>query len=460
MLQGTRFDWDLIQRYDAAGPRYTSYPTAVQFHDRFQVEDYLRQTRISNDIAKPLSLYLHIPFCRHLCFYCACNKVVTKNRAKGEEYLQRLTKEIRMQARLFDGARVVRQLHFGGGTPTWYDLDQLRGLVDVIADCFSLSEDPDRDFSIEIDPRTVDQSTIAGLRELGFNRMSIGVQDFDPRVQEAVHRVQPSGQTLSTLNAARAAGVKSVNVDLIYGLPLQSRASFSETLDAVIAADPDRVCIFNYAHLPERFAPQRRIKDEELPPAEERLTILQTAVATLSEAGYRYIGMDHFAKPDDELSQAQDRGDLHRNFQGYSTHAECDLIGLGVSSISSVADCYSQSHHGLGSYYDCIDQDRLPVLRGLTLDADDRLRRDVINRLMCFGKLEMAAVEAEHRIDFADYFAPELERLKLMQQDGLLETEPGRLVVTPRGWALVRNICTVFDKYLARSQGQRFSRMI
>ena len=458
--QATTFDWDLIQRYNAAGPRYTSYPTAVQFTDAFCAADYLEQADRSNASGTPLSIYVHIPFCSHLCFYCGCNKIVTKNMGKADAYLERLLKEIALQGRIFDPVRPVKQLHFGGGTPTFYDLPRIRQILDAIELNFNLCREPDRDFSIEIDPRTVEPDTINGLHELGFNRMSIGVQDFDPAVQKAVHRIQSAEQTLSIMQAARDAQVGSVNVDLIYGLPLQSRSSLDTTIRAVIDADPDRICIFNYAHLPERFPPQRRIKDDELPSADEKLAMLQSTVDTLIGAGYRYIGMDHFAKPQDELSLAQDQGHLHRNFQGYTTHAECDLVGIGVSSISSISDCYSQNHCGLDEYYRCIDKDQMPVSRGLSLDTDDRLRRHVIMQLMCFGTLDFGTVEEEYDIGFNDYFGSELLRLHDMEADGLLTLDSRQLSVTAAGWALVRNISAVFDKYLAQTSNQRFSRFI
>ncbi|MDH3637100.1 MAG: oxygen-independent coproporphyrinogen III oxidase [Gammaproteobacteria bacterium] len=458
--QATTFDWDLIQRYNAAGPRYTSYPTAVQFTDAFCAQDYLEQADRSNVSGTPLSIYVHIPFCSHLCFYCGCNKIVTKNMAKGDAYLERLLKEIALQGKLFDTGRLAEQMHFGGGTPTFYDLPRIERILDAVGSNFNLYREPKRDFSIEIDPRTVDPDTIAGLHELGFNRMSIGVQDFDPAVQKAVHRIQSAEQTLSIMHAARDAQVRSVNVDLIYGLPMQSASSLDTTIRAVIDADPDRICIFNYAHLPERFPPQRRINDDDLPSADEKLVMLQSTVETLMTAGYRYIGMDHFAKPQDELSLAQDHGHLHRNFQGYTTHAECDLVGIGVSSIASVHDCYSQNHYGLDDYYRCIDEDRIPVARGLTLDADDRLRKHVIMQLMCFGTLDFSEIETEHDIDFSDYFRLELERLREMEADGLLTLTSGHLSVTAAGWTLVRNISAVFDKYLPQTSKQRFSRFI
>ena len=463
MLANTLFDWDLIRRYDTTGPRYTSYPTALQFTDAFTVADYRRHAERSNGPeAKPLSLYFHIPFCSTLCFYCACNKIVTKNKSKGEEYLHRLLIEIALQAQLFDRHRQVQQVHLGGGTPTFLSVDQLSRLLHTVDQHFEIcAEEQQRDFSIEVDPRSVDGESIHGLRELGFNRLSLGVQDFDAQVQRAVHRIQPQEQTLEILAAARTAGFRSINVDLIYGLPLQTQASFRTTVEAIIDAAPDRLCIFNYAHLPQRFAPQQRIRAQDLPSADEKLAILQQTVTALTDAGYRYIGMDHFARPDDDLSRAQDDGTLYRNFQGYTTHADCDLVGLGVSSIARVGDCYSQNHHDTDNYYRVIDDEQqLPVLRGVTLSADDILRRDVINELMCYGLLDISALERHHQICFAEYFQAEQQALNTLAQDGLLEIGTSELRVTAIGRALVRNICMVFDRYLAQHSDQRFSRAI
>lgn len=458
----TTFDWDLIQRYDTTGPRYTSYPTAVQFSDSFSAADYRNHALISNSgAAKPLSLYFHIPFCSTLCFYCACNKIVTKNKAKGEAYLHRLLAEVGLQAALFDPGRRVQQVHLGGGTPTFFSVEQIRTLLEEVSRHFNLSDDESgRDFSIEIDPRTVDSDIVHGLRGLGFNRISLGVQDFDADVQRAVHRIQSPAETLGVIEAAREAGFKSINVDLMYGLPLQTQGSFHETLAAVIGAAPDRVCIFNYAHLPRRFAPQRRIRDEDLPTPDEKLAILQQTVATLTDSGYRYIGMDHFARPDDELSRAQDDGSLYRNFQGYTTHADCDLVGLGISSIGRVGNCYSQNYHDTDGYYTYVDRHELPVTRGVTLDADDVLRRDIINQLMCYGTLEIDPLEQRYGISFDSYFAAELGALSQFEKDGLLRQQGRDIRVTPAGRALVRNICMAFDRYLKTTDGQRFSRLI
>ncbi|MEJ2360726.1 MAG: oxygen-independent coproporphyrinogen III oxidase [Gammaproteobacteria bacterium] len=453
------FDQELIQRYDTSGPRYTSYPTAAQFTTDFRDADYRRQIALSNEAGRPLSLYFHIPFCDTICFYCACNKVVTKNRARAQPYLENVYKELALQAPLFEQGRTVEQLHWGGGTPTFISHDQMRELMQATRAHFNLRDDDQGEFSIEVDPREADAETIALLRELGFNRLSLGVQDFDPQVQKAVNRLQSIEQTTEVLNAARASGFHSVSVDLIYGLPHQSVASFHDTLQTVLALSPDRLSIFNYAHLPDLFKTQRQIHAEDLPAPATKLAILQDSITTLTAAGYVYIGMDHFAKPEDELAQAQSSGKLYRNFQGYSTHADCDLVGFGATSIGKVHDCYSQNLRTLDEYGQALAEDRLPVFRGITLDQDDKLRRDIITRLICHFSLDITAVEQAYGIHFAQYFANALEQLQAMADDGLLQLDPQRIVVSPRGSLLIRNICMVFDKYLSHGQ-KRYSKVI
>ncbi|WP_295386017.1 oxygen-independent coproporphyrinogen III oxidase [uncultured Thiodictyon sp.] len=461
MEQGISFDLGLIRRYDQSGPRYTSYPTAVEFDERFDPAAYAAACARSNLSGRPLSLYFHLPFCDTVCFYCACNKIATKDRSLAPPYLERLHREIEMQSALFDRHRVVEQLHWGGGTPTFLSHDQMQGLMDQTRRHFTLADDATGEFSIEIDPREADAATVALLRRIGFNRMSLGVQDFDPRVQAAVNRIQTEAQTLEVLDAARAEGFRSISLDLIYGLPLQTAASFLSTLDRIIELTPDRVSVFNYAHLPSRFKPQRRINEAELPAPEVKLEILQSTIARLGEAGYVYIGMDHFARPDDELTLAQRAGTLYRNFQGYSTHADCDLIGLGVTSIGKVDNTYGQNRRELDEYYADIDAGRLPVFRGLELNRDDLIRRDVITRLICNFQLSMPAVEAAWDIVFADYFADALSRLEVMVSDGLLEVGDGTIRILPRGRLLVRNICMAFDAYLANKSGPiGFSKVI
>ncbi|WP_295579093.1 oxygen-independent coproporphyrinogen III oxidase [uncultured Lamprocystis sp.] len=461
MEQGISFDLDLIRRYDQSGPRYTSYPTAVEFHEGFDATAYAAACARSNASKRPLSLYFHIPFCDTVCFYCACNKIATKDRSLAPPYLDHLYREIEMQAALFDRDRVVEQLHWGGGTPTFLSHDQMQGLMQQTRRYFTLADDATGEYSIEIDPREADAATVALLRRIGFNRMSLGVQDFDPRVQEAVNRIQTEAQTLEVLNAARAEGFRSISLDLIYGLPFQTVASFLRTLDRIIAFAPDRVSVFNYAHLPERFKPQRRINEPDLPAPEVKLDILQSTIARLNEAGYVYIGMDHFARPDDELTLAQRAGTLYRNFQGYSTHADCDLIGLGVTSIGKVDTTYGQNRRALDEYYADIDAGRLPVFRGLELNRDDLIRRDVITRLICHFELAIPTIESTWDIVFADYFADALTRLTPMIGDGLVEIDAGTIRILPRGRLLVRNICMAFDAYLANKTGPiGFSKVI
>lgn len=458
--QNIIFDLELIKRYDKSGPRYTSYPTAVQFHEGFGEAEYRAWAEKSNAGGNPLSLYFHIPFCDTVCYYCGCNKVVTKDRGRASPYLERLHREIALQGALFDKSRIVDQLHWGGGTPTFISHDEMRELMRVTGEHFTLRDDDSGEYSIEIDPREVKTDTIALLRELGFNRMSLGVQDFEPAVQKAVNRIQSEEQTMAALAAARAEGFKSISIDLIYGLPHQSVESFARTLDKILAISPDRLSVFNYAHLPELFKPQRRINEADLPAPQEKLDILQNTIETLTAAGYVYIGMDHFAKPDDELAVAQRSGTLYRNFQGYSTHADCDLIGLGSTSIGQVGDSYSQNLKDLEAYYARIDADSIPVFRGYELNADDKLRRAVITDLICHFVLDKAKVEQAFNIRFDDYFAPELKDLAEMEKDGLLALSPDRIQVADAGKLLIRNICMVFDRYLREKQNQRFSKVI
>lgn len=460
MMNELVFDKVLIQRYDKAGPRYTSYPTAVQFHEGFTAEDYCHQAELSNRRGNPLSLYFHLPFCDTVCFYCACNKVVTKDRTRAAPYLQRVHREIELQSELIDTSHPVKQLHWGGGTPTFISHAEMQALMDKTRQHFHLLENDEGEYSIEIDPREAGTETIQLLRQLGFNRISLGVQDFEPMVQKAVNRIQSEQETATVVRAARDSGFKSISLDLIYGLPFQTVESFSRTLDKILALQPDRLSVFNYAHLPELFKPQRRINAEDLPKPEQKLAILKHCIDKLTDAGYVYIGMDHFAKPDDELAIAQRNGTLYRNFQGYSTHADCDLIAMGITSIGKVADSYSQNVKTMDEYYQLVDQDKLPIFRGLALTADDILRREVINQLICNFVLSMPVIEQQFGIDFADYFRVELEELAVMQQDGLLQLDKDRITVLGAGKLLIRNICMIFDKYLREKNEQRFSRVI
>jgi oxygen-independent coproporphyrinogen-3 oxidase len=457
------FDADLIRRYDQAGPRYTSYPTAAQFHEGVTESDYRKWAKNSNEdpIPRPLSLYFHIPFCDTVCFYCACTKVVTRHHERAAIYLDHLYREMAMQGELFDADRVVEQLHWGGGTPTFLDTDQIRELMDRTGRHFSLRSDDAGEYSIEIDPRSVDAEKLRVLREAGFNRVSLGVQDVNPEVQKAVNRLQSEQQTRSVTRQARELGFKSINMDLMYGLPLQSVASFEQTLDVVIDMGPDRIAVYNYAHLPKRFKPQRRIDAYTLPSPDEKLALLQHTIEHLTGSGYVYIGMDHFAKPDDELAIAQQQGTLQRNFQGYSTHVDCDLVSMGMSAIGHVCDNYSQNVRDMERYYELLDAGKLPLDRGIELEPDDLLRRDVITRLICDFMLDIKALEMKWHFTFHSHFAEELQDLEKMQADGLLEMEDDMLRVLPAGRLLVRNICMVFDRYLRDgSDNSRFSRVI
>ena len=459
------FDADLLRRYNRPGPRYTSYPTAPQFHAGFGERELREVAAASNGdpIPRRLSLYVHVPFCASPCFYCGCNRIITRDTARGETYLARLYREIALTAPLFDRDREVIQLHFGGGTPNFLSPAQLREVVDTLRSHFRFSDSADRDLSIELDPRFVSPADIAALAAAGFNRASFGVQDFDPDVQAAVNRIQSVEETRAVVDACRANGFRSVNIDLIYGLPKQTRAGFTRTLDIVSTMRPDRVAVYGYAHLPELFKPQKQIVAADLPDAETRLALLQLAIERLTAAGYAYIGMDHFALPDDELALAQARGGLHRNFMGYTTHADSDLVGLGVSAISHIGDSFSQNPRDLPSWQAALDDGRLPVFRGMRLDADDQLRADLIQQLMCQGEIPVVALERRYGIEFEDYFADALAKLQPLVADGLVRMDSGRITVTSRGRMLLRNIAMCFDRYLNQSVTDakpRFSRAI
>ncbi|MCG8611348.1 MAG: oxygen-independent coproporphyrinogen III oxidase, partial [Pseudomonadales bacterium] len=420
LQKGWEWDDELIKRYNLSGPRYTSYPTAIQFTEGFNVSDCTRAAQYTQHADDPISLYLHIPFCAHICYYCACNKVITKRREKSQPYLDRLYQDIAQQAKLYSGNRPVEQLHWGGGTPTFITQAQMRDLMACLNQHFNLINDGSQDYSIEIDPREANGSILETLRDIGFNRISLGVQDFNPAVQKAVNRIQSEAETRKILEYGRELGFKSINVDLIYGLPLQTRDTFQETLERVIDMSPDRLSVFNYAHMPSKFMPQRRIQEQDLPAPAEKLIILENTIRTLTSAGYRYIGMDHFAKPNDELSIAQDQGKLHRNFQGYTTHSHCDLVSMGVSAISQIGNCYYQNHHDLDTYLTTIDQQELPVKRGVWMTADDSIRRNLIMQLICHFNVDIQKFEQQNNIVFSEYFSSELKRLQSMEKDGLL----------------------------------------
>ena len=455
------FDNALIKKYDKSGPRYTSYPTAVQFSENFGEQHYLEQVKLSNERNSPLSLYFHIPFCDTICFYCGCNKIVTKNRNHAQPYLDAVYKELELQGRLFKATRVVKQLHWGGGTPTFISHEQMAELMQQTRRHFTLLDDDSGEYSIELDPREVTTASVQLLRRLGFNRISLGVQDFNPRVQKAVNRIQSYKETRDVILAARKNHFHSISVDLIYGLPLQTVNSFDETLDRILDLDPDRLSIFNYAHLPAMFKTQRQINAEDLPSAEEKLAILHHTINKLINAGYIYIGMDHFAKPDDELAVAQAEHKLYRNFQGYSTHSDCDLVALGITSIGKIADSYSQNIKTIEAYSREVESGHIPVFRGIELSADDLLRREIITQLICHFELNFKNIEDEFAIVFAEYFSAELLQLAEMKKDGLLSLSESGIKVLPEGKLLIRNICMVFDIYLSKSEGQqRFSKVI
>jgi oxygen-independent coproporphyrinogen-3 oxidase len=454
-----RFDADLIRRYGGNGPRYTSYPTAPHFHSNFDISAYRQAALLSNQTATPLSLYVHVPFCSSPCFYCGCNKVITRSETEGARYLAALMTEIELQAAMFHAERRVEQLHLGGGTPTFLTLQQLDDVLQKLRREFTFAPAERCELSIEIDPRTVTPVSVAALAALGFNRISLGVQDFDPAVQAAVNRIQTAEMTRAIVESARLSGITAINFDLIYGLPRQTLASFERTLEETLSMRPSRIAAYGYAHLPKLFKPQRRIKAEELPSATERLALLQLTVERLTDAGYTYIGMDHFALPEDPLAQALRDGKLHRNFQGYSSQPDCDLIGLGVSSIGKVGGSYAQNVKTLKEYYERIGQHQLPIARGLTLTRDDRLRRDVIQSLMCRGFVEFAEIDDSHCIEFRNYFESELARLRTLEVDGLIEIDEGAIYVTDRGRFLVRQVAMVFDAYL-KPQTQMYSQAI
>src|SRR5471030_1482646 len=450
------FDPAIIGKMSQSGPRYTSYPTADRFTAEFGYGNFLEALAAlrMRGGRRPLSLYVHVPFCDTLCYYCACNKIITRDRSKAATYLSYLKQEIAMQARLFAGMNQIEQLHFGGGTPTYLSEKQMDELMAHLRQHFEFASDEDGEYSIEIDPRTVTRERVFSLRAQGFNRISLGVQDFDDDVQKAVNRIQPEAETVAIMQAARDAGFRSISIDLIYGLPRQNLDTMTETLRKVIAASPDRIALYNYAHLPHLFKPQRRINEAQLPAPAVKLDMLGLCIATLTAAGYVYIGMDHFAKPDDELALAQRQGRLHRNFQGYSTRAETDLLACGVSAISAIGATYSQNEKTLEAYYAALDEGRLPVARGYRLDTDDLLRRIIIQALMCHFELSITAVEQAYPISFWRYFAAEAAALQQLEQDGRIVLEDGWINVTPNGRLLIRNICMVFDRHLAQAREQ------
>ena len=448
------FHPELLKKFDINGPRYTSYPSADRFHNEFSEADYLGALERVAKVDEPLSLYFHLPFCPNICYYCGCNKIITKDHGRSAKYIKYLAKEMAMVTKAMCSQKKipVTQLHWGGGTPTFLSHEEMIELMQHTREHFELM--PGGEYSIEIDPRRVTEKDIALLAELGFNRISLGVQDFNLAVQEAVHRVQTIEETQAVMDWSRKYGFKSRSVDLIYGLPKQTPATFKETVDAVLAMNPDRLSVYNYAHLPHIFKPQRRIAEADLPPAADKLDILSNTIERLGEAGYVFIGMDHFAKPDDELAIAQKEGKLHRNFQGYSTQAECDLLAFGISSIGKVDDCYSQNVRTLDEYYEALDHGHLPVLRGLRLDQDDLLRRELIGELMCQFALDTKTFAKSHQIDFQTYFKTEIEELKHLGEAGLLDWKGDTILVPTKGRLLARRVAMSFDRHLRESQAK------
>lgn len=457
------FNEQLIHRYDCSGPRYTSYPTAVQFSHAYGEADYREWVSASNDdpIPASLSLYLHIPFCDTICYYCGCSKIVTKDKSSAAFYVKLLKKEIKMQGTLFARDRLVVQIHWGGGTPTFLEDDVIKDIFETLKQNFNIPEGDSGEFGIEVDPRTVDQDRIKQLRAIGFNRISFGVQDFDPDVQKAVNREHTTEQIMQSINAARENNFHSINVDLMYGLPRQTLESYEKTIQTTIDASPDRIAVYNYAHMPRLFKPQRRINEDDLPLPEEKLKILQMTIEKLQRAGYVYIGMDHFAKKTDDLVKAQKKGTLHRNFQGYSTHANCDIVAMGITAISCIGDNYSQNVRTIEEYETCLNEQKIPVFRGIELEADDVLRREIISQLMCNNRLDIKRLEEKWGINFRVYFESALAHLQTMAEDGLIEITRERLTVTPSGRLLVRTVCMEFDRYLQeRKTEQSYSRVI
>ena len=454
---------ELLTRFDVPGPRYTSYPTADRFVEAFSQQDLRQALDLRNQGLgqknRPLSIYVHIPFCESLCYYCACNKLITKHHEKAEPYLRYLAKEVELYTSSIGIGQSVSQLHLGGGTPTFLSNDELRELMSVLKRSFNFVAGGE--YSVEVDPRTVNDERLALLLELGFNRLSFGVQDFDPEVQKAVHRIQPAVQVFALVASARKMGFESVNVDLIYGLPKQTPESFDRTLKQVNELRPDRIALYAYAHLPERFKPQRRILAAELPVASSKIAMLSRSMDALMNAGYVYVGMDHFALPSDALAVAKRQGRLHRNFQGYSTQPDCDLIGLGVSAIGRMGGTYSQNAKTMEEYVDMLDNGQLPIVKGLALSRDDLIRRAWIMAIMCQGHVQFDAFNEAWLIDAKKYFASELSQLESLQTQGLVELSDGGLQVTPMGWFFVRGVAMVFDKYLQADRNRtRFSKII
>ncbi|MGC8869318.1 MAG: oxygen-independent coproporphyrinogen III oxidase [Sulfurihydrogenibium sp.] len=459
LSQEVKFDIGMIKKYDKPAPRYTSYPPATEFTNEIDKKEYVKKIIQSNERKTPLSLYFHIPFCENACHFCACNVIITKRKDVTKPYLQHIYREMDLYKTLIDTEnRKVVQLHWGGGTPNYLSDEETVELFNEIKNRFIIDEKAE--VSIEIDPRHVDKERVFLLRKIGFNRVSFGIQDFNPKVQEAVNRIQPEDMIFDLMNWLREAQFESVNIDLIYGLPYQTLETFSETIDKTIKLNPDRIAVFNFAYVPWLKRLQRMIDEKTLPPPEEKLRILQMTIEKLTKAGYIFIGMDHFAKPNDELAIAQRERTLHRNFQGYTTKAEAELFGFGATSISMLYDGYVQNYKVLRDYYETIDSGNLPIERGVYLNQDDIIRRDVIMRLMCHFRVVKSEIEEKYNINFDTYFDYELKQLEDMEKDGLLTLYPDRIDVTPIGRLLIRNIASTFDVYLRNKKERRFSKAI
>jgi len=455
------FDAAKILKYDKPGPRYTSYPTAPYFHEGFDERAYREGIAESGAMSPPppLSLYFHLPFCQSVCWFCGCNVHYTKDRSLSERYIDTMLKELSTLRGLIGKERKVVQVHWGGGTPTFIPAPLLKRLSDGIFSAFETADSPE--IGIELDPRALTEEHYRFLEESRFNRFSMGIQDFDPRVQMAVHRTQSEELTFGAFSRLRKMGFNSINVDLIYGLPYQTAESFRYTVRKITELGPDRIAVFNFAYLPELLPHQRAIRSEALPPASEKLRILEMVVETLTSSGYVYIGMDHFARPEDELTAALKNRTLYRNFQGYTTKSGCDLFGVGVTSIGQIGRIYSQNIKKLGPYMESVEAGGLAIMRGLRLTDDDLMRRDIITRLMCHFVLVKKEIEEKYSLDFDAFFAGALEELAPMQEDGLLEMFPDRIEVRPLGRLLVRNIAMAFDGYLKKEgETKRFSRTI
>ena len=456
MQQKIQWDQALIEKYNYSGPRYTSYPTALEFDSAFSEFDLLNA--IEGSDSEKLSLYIHIPFCHTLCYYCGCNKIITRHSHKADQYLEYLEQEIKLRAGLFKH-QLVTQIHLGGGTPTFLNKTQISSLMALLREQFSIADDSE--ISIEIDPREIELDTLDHLREHGFNRISLGVQDFNKDVQKAVNREQSESFIFAMIERARELGFVSTSIDLIYGLPHQTTESFAHTIERVIELSPDRLSVFNYAHLPQMFAAQRKLKEEDMPAPREKLQILENTINQLVNAGYQYIGMDHFAKPEDELAILQNNGKLHRNFQGYTTQEDCDLLGLGVSAISQIGNCYAQNQKDIKQYYGNLDAQTTALWKGVSLNQDDFIRRQVIKQLICHFELDFATIEQQWSLDFEQYFVEDLQLLQTFINDKLVDYNDRTLKITPKGELLIRNICMCFDVYLRdRARQQQFSRVI